>query len=1722
MNTHAFQEPETTEFKTNLFRDLLEEFNEARTVGTEDVIMAVLPLMRQSVECHASGQVVPLNDLQKIQVQEGILYYQNSNRLEPKINKEVLSRKPKPRTAFKFVDEITMVSDEAAPTEIKDLNVAETIEKNTPRYLTSYRLWEVENGHHDPLTDIFGLGLVLASLATGLDFSDREQLESFVRNRKDIQRLNGRLHPVLSRAIERMTALERYDRAQDLASICDALENHRRIGSHFEEKLDAVVGKSEDRNTIIIKRLRSRLYDTTRRNRLVYHKPIAGELNLTETSVPLVINPDLLKPDDLFTATAKPTKKLFNGEELVLGDYLRFEEMLFAPTVLSKLRIDASRDEREFGFSPLRLIPVMLHWFDLKNAPDQPITSPLLLMPATLKRRKGLRDAFTLSLESSEAEINPVLAYVLEQLYGIKLPNRVDLGELNALQDLYELLKTQILSSEPGIAFAFDDKPKRRLLHTTVKRRLDQFNKRRKNISTRAGNIEKLDYSYDRASFKPAGIQMFRTHVRMAEAPYRNMTGRPLPRYFNLTSANGNTTTEKSKVFAQEVEQSESRYDWSFNTCSVVLGNFNYRKMSLVRDFDDLVTDKSILGETFNTLFDSKPRALKQDSALGPLDLFKVIEADQSQDQAIANARQGKSLVIQGPPGTGKSQTITNLIADYVGQGKSVLFVCQKRAALDVVSNRLSSSGLGDLTAAFHDSRGNRAEFIGELNRLYNNWSELAPSKGIDRLEKEKSEVLNQIIQAQNSLRTLTKAMVSKLHDDDPAMHELLTSALVSRGNWNVLDNCQNLDTLNEGRSNRTLPSIKEWNSHKDAVEQAILAIQRVYSTNGMEAYAESRLLQSLWQNEDLCELLTQKLGPASENLKKILSKLDLGDADQDKLTLEKLVQESQFFKLLAPLIYKNALGLLDMRGESFGGFQKDSFALSQLASKATKSAQEAKFWTLPLEKQEAEAALLTAQMKEGGFFSVFSSDWKQVKSIVQSRTDKTNQSVTQKLTYLLEHIKNDEAYRAAQLAFREKYGFDDPQEVQAIIQEVNVHQTFEDVHIKERINGAMVAGYEQGKSFLTQAEFAQNLKSILETTEAFFVTPKGTKISSLLADMEAVLSSIARIRTLQPSLKLIANAPTSIWSLSVLNKPDLAAIELELIRANLRKSFVSYPGLISVDAQSLELSREKINKAKQELYSLNVQLLVGKQINQFRNDLVLSNRSASSLSKHESMRREEILKGRRTLEHEFGKSRSYKSPRELFKDNAGRILSTMKPIWLMSPLSVADVLPLEENCFDVVIFDEASQIPVEEALPSFVRAPQSIIVGDDKQLPPSNYFNSSSQDEDFDDVDLDFELNQDSLLTLAGEKIPGTMLKWHYRSRQESLIAFSNASFYDNDLLTIPSSAPLYSSRKIEIEDPANAKPAIEDILDRGLSFHHLPNAIYTARSNEVEAIYIAKMIKELLSKNTGKTIGVVAFSEAQQFQIELVINELAEKDDVFAAQFAQEQGRVDDGEYNGLFIKNLENVQGDERDIIIVSVCYGPNVSGKMRMNFGPINKTGGEKRLNVIFSRAKEHMAIISSITGDAITNDYNTGALALKTMLEFAEATSCGNNGNAEKILKRYQRDGSEKVIGRDSTSIISDFANYLREEGNLECQQSVGLSSFTIDIVVASKKATPADTKPLAVLIDRSELYGNNEVEDLIINRASILESFGWRVVTIPLKDIYLKPYELVKEICERA
>lgn len=432
-------------------------------------------------------------------------------------------------------------------------------------------------------------------------------------------------------------------------------------------------------------------------------------------------------------------------------------------------------------------------------------------------------------------------------------------------------------------------------------------------------------------------------------------------------------------------------------------------------------------------------------------------------------------------------------------------------------------------------------------------------------------------------------------------------------------------------------------------------------------------------------------------------------------------------------------------------------------------------------------------------------------------------------------------------------------------------------------------------------------------------------------------------------------------------------------------------------------------------------------------------------------------------LLHELNKKRNIMPLRKLFR-TIPNLLLRLKPCLMMSPLSVSYFLEAETYRFDMVIFDEASQIFPQDAIGAIFRAKQVIIAGDSKQLPPTNFFAASTSNDgdfDFDDEDEE-EINFDSILEEASNSLPNRSLLWHYRSRFEELISFSNQQIYQNNLITFPSSM---------IQAP-----------DTGVEYVYVKNGVYENRCNRAEAQEIVKMVADHIRKHPDRSLGIIAFSESQQSVIEDEINKFRMRNP-FNERF------FDEDKDEPFFVKNLENVQGDERDTIIFSICYAKNAQGRMYMRFGPLGHQGGERRLNVAITRAKHNIKLVGSILPEDIdlSKTHSEGVRMLRSYIAFAMQGTAALP-KAEKKNSLYEVDTFSEQVGKFLTS------------RGCAVQMNVGSSDYTIDIAVEHPQ------KPgqyiAGIECDGSSYYMARTVRDREHLRTSVLEQMGWKMYRV--------------------
>lgn len=440
-------------------------------------------------------------------------------------------------------------------------------------------------------------------------------------------------------------------------------------------------------------------------------------------------------------------------------------------------------------------------------------------------------------------------------------------------------------------------------------------------------------------------------------------------------------------------------------------------------------------------------------------------------------------------------------------------------------------------------------------------------------------------------------------------------------------------------------------------------------------------------------------------------------------------------------------------------------------------------------------------------------------------------------------------------------------------------------------------------------------------------------------------------------------------------------------------------------------------------------------------------------------------------LRHEIGKKRAHLPLRELMA-KIPEALTKLTPCLLMSPLSIAQYLQAGANAFDLVIFDEASQIPVWDAIGAIARGRQIVMVGDPKQLPPTSFFDRAESGLDDADVEADLESILDECI---GANLPTRNLNWHYRSRHESLIAFSNHTYYGGELVTFPS--PVTNDHAVSLQ-------LVSGAYQKG-----------SARTNPAEAkALVADVVARLTApgfRESGLTIGVVTFNAEQQKLIEDLLDEARRNDSRLEPYFA-------DSEVEPLFVKNLESVQGDERDLIYFSITYGPDPAGQLAMNFGPLNRQGGERRLNVAITRARHELRVFSSFRPEQmdLARTQAIGVRDLKHFLEFAERGA------------RALAEASRGSLGGFDSPFEQAVAAALAQR-SWQVQPQIGASSFRIDLGIVDPDAPG---RYLAgVECDGATYHRSATARDRDKLREQVLRGLGWEIVRVWSTDWWIDP-----------
>lgn len=1120
--------------------------------------------------------------------------------------------------------------------------------------------------------------------------------------------------------------------------------------------------------------------------------------------------------------------------------------------------------------------------------------------------------------------------------------------------------------------------------------------------------------------------------------------------------------------------------NWKVDEDAIELGFFSFGKFMIYHDLDSekWPDDKkpfnhSILQSLFDTGFNDPQPSIGEghhlDNETNADELMQVVDADSSQVIAMLAVHEGRNMVIQGPPGTGKSQTITNIIANAIGNGKKVLFVAEKMAALEVVKRRLDNVNLGEACLELHSHKANKKELHNELKRIL----ELG-KPNVNRLEEEIRFLLPLINELNEYCNSVNSEIFKSGYSAQEVMGYLLRIANQNKDYKFPKIHIENISSWDSSRMkevellaekiqirlekigepenllfygtdiNIFLPIDEETSKEllEITIKDTTEVINLITTISNYVQIEPSTELNDIQQLINILKTAAENPGITSMNLSDsawLNNQVDITELLETGIRLQELY--TQYDSLIIPEAW--GYDVLEIRqnlivhGNKWykfliGDYKNSVKKLSSLLTTA-----------IPLDlntKLEYVNAIMEGKRLTATFQSF--------EPLAQRLLD---------VNYQKKHTNWTRVKKCAQYL----------QNVHLLIQNETISNTFLSF-LNKNEKPDIAAG------FLIDLENAlekQNilLKSVLEKLdlkENKIIHTSLTKQQSLLKQWFEKLPEIHKVVSWNVLKENIEKEGADYLIRAVYNWPDAVLHLKTAVQKNWYEYLIEQAMINSTELRKFERSshEEVIDKFKR----LDV-------LNQFYNRAKVALKHWESLPIQEGGGQINVLKS------EFNRKARHMPIRKLMQE-AGLAIQAIKPVIMMSPMSIANFLPPNSIDFDLVIFDEASQVRPVDALGAILRGRQIVVVGDTKQMPPTSFFDKLNTDtEDEENVTADMQ----SILGMCdAQGAPQRMLRWHYRSRHESLINLSNQEFYENKLIIFPSPG---SKSKM------------------GLAFNHLPDTYYDkgkTRTNPKEAEKVADAIISHALHNSKLSLGIVAFSSAQMQAIQNEL-EIKRRKNPEAESFFRNHPT------EPFFIKNLENVQGDERDVIFISIGYGRTEDGKLPMSFGPLNNEGGERRLNVLITRAKSRCEVFTNITASDMNLGPNAkfGIRALKSFLYYAQHGKF--ESDKEEILTQPQP--FEEII-----------AERLRNNGYV-VREKVGSAGFYIDLAIVDSENPGRYI--LGICCDGKSYEAAKSARDRDRLRSIVLESMGWKLFNVWSIDWFRNPegeLRLLIEAIEKA
>ncbi|GAB3174273.1 AAA domain-containing protein [Telluribacter humicola] len=1006
-----------------------------------------------------------------------------------------------------------------------------------------------------------------------------------------------------------------------------------------------------------------------------------------------------------------------------------------------------------------------------------------------------------------------------------------------------------------------------------------------------------------------------------------------------------------------------------------VLGIFPQAGSYLVPDYDVLLE----VGEDdpgFNLLSPYADESIQKEppaTILREEQVLTPFQTDVSQEKVIRAVKKGESVVVQGPPGTGKSQLICNLMADFAAQGKRVLLICQKRAALDVVYQRLQSVGLAPFAALIHDFRNDRPELYRQLaNQIeqvdaYRNQNYSLDAVVLERQFTQESRQIDRVVEELESFRS---ALFDEL-ECGVSIKELYLSSNPAAPHISLTDV--------EGKQLYRLFRLDSVEDFRRRLRLYAAYAQRIgpehgwYQRRSFADYSisELRRMEQLLHDWPLFMQRQREQFEAVTGAPFAAEFIEDRDEVLERLSdVRELLQDDTIFKL-------------------FQGYLRDTDqSIRRLALVrqivATLEGWEGMEATLPatdltpFRGQLMKAVSARQSWTSSQWWEWFGSDKDVIRRVAASNGLSTRLEDLERLSLLLRNRLQMEEWLQNPLVHFEVDYLDRvlPNEEQYTLF-FQKSEKASDAVVRLRIKQWSQVLHTLALNASSRSTFIEAIDALIQWVEAWegsvhalspFLLPEQIKrlietpqwASQLRDQLQADFDSLVEMDRLWQQMALHEQAVTT----QVLKKSqETASTQPEAVVAlfdnSLRLAWIEYietrfPDLRAVSSLRMQQWEEQLQGSIRSKQSLSRDIVLIKLREETYQD-VENNRLGNRVTYRE-------------LYHQVTKKRKIWPIRKLLEEHSEEVFRLV-PCWMASPESVSAMFPMQKDLFDLVIFDEASQCYAEYGLPAAYRGRQIVVTGDSKQLPPSDLYRVRFE-EGAEEEDVPVALEVDSLLDLAAQTLLKYQLAGHYRSRSLDLIDFSNQHFYKNTLRLLP-----------DFRHVNDAEPGIKYLKVEG---------VWEKNTNIAEADRVVQLLKNL--STTGQSVGVVTFNFHQQ----QLIQELIEQENVALPE---------------LFVKNIENVQGDERDVIIFSVGYAPDMRGRLVMQFGSLNTQGGENRLNVAITRARERVYIVTSLWPSQLQVEQtaNEGPKLLKAYLQYALDVSEGNYRPQPLPTKTYRTD-----------------------------------------------------------------------------------------------------------------